>query len=408
MSRHPTGNERSAQRGSLKAAPSTYTGQGILSTIANTVGYPIQHMMDTVAASGEQAPGHRGILGGLEDTASAAFDEIAIPGLIRGGVKGLWPAAKAAAGYAAGSNIVEKGGETLGLPEEVSRGAGMLSGAGGAVGVGKIPRIPPPNAGVKAALTTGLATGVRKIPGASIPLDMIDAYRAATPKAVTKIAAKDIPINTINQEDIIQPAQGLGPIRPPVQAASSTIPVQKVTVPETGLGAQGYSPIQPPLSPKAETLPAQKITRPTPRVVGPIRPPLKETPNVETSTETPKEAKSTSVEAEKPRTEGSEGTKVEETETSQPKNVAFDKLLGEHTDWDGKSQLQYPHLKSLAEKLGTTPTQVGRIASELGYDIAESKYHKGYGLNRSGKKDFGSSDIEFKTLLKAFKSLSEN
>jgi hypothetical protein len=110
-------------------------GMNAVGTAAKIAGYPINSMVDRTAAAGERGgsdiPGWRKALGGVEDSVANMFDVGALPAVIKGGVKGLWPAIRAAAGYSAGSAVVEKGADALGAPPEVSRGAGMLAGIAG-------------------------------------------------------------------------------------------------------------------------------------------------------------------------------------------------------------------------------------------------------------------------------------
>ena len=189
----------------------------------------------------------------------------------------------------------------------------------------------PVASGIKAALTEGVGKAIRKIPGVSLPLDMIDAYRTAAAKAgrdITVEQAKSelqatnadtglgftpgqfanpvrppmVPHGTpvgapVTTRGItIAPADaattagtGLGqsgfPLRPPMvpqgtpTGAPATTegiaaqPIQPVSVPDTGLGGGG--PVYPPLAPKAPTLPAVPYVPPGISSEFPLRPPLK-------------------------------------------------------------------------------------------------------------------------------------
>lgn len=162
--------------------------------------------------------------------------------------------------------------------------APFVRGAGGAEIASRMPSLPPVSPGVRAALTTGLGNTLRKIPGASFPMDMIDAYRkASVPTGPTPLGETG-PLVAFDNSQLTPVAQGLGPVRPPLSPSQSSATTQVGITPanipsvQSGVG----TPVRPPLSPFEPTSnipvrPAGSIPPVPPSSIGtrsPISPPL--------------------------------------------------------------------------------------------------------------------------------------
>lgn len=133
----------------------------------------------------------------------------------------------------------------------------------GMVGLGTmaLPEIMPSGSGVGAAMSEGLGTGIRKIPGVSIPLDMLDAYRRATaPQSFgPNPAPRSVPLPPSNWRGSApaepvpvasNPAPGVTPIRgwsPPGPASDGTfrIPNPIGMPPRAPQPVESIQPLQP-------------------------------------------------------------------------------------------------------------------------------------------------------------------
>lgn len=219
------------------------------------------------AAATEPHAGPDALMGGLSDVgrfmAMAASPAAVGPALAA--------PVKAAVGMAAAypiQQLVQGAGEMLGFP-----GTGALGGdvAGVAAGRG-MSRVNP--AGAKAALTTGVGTAVRKIPGISLPLDMLDAYRsaAAPPPEIPEFGSRQAP----NPAKMPSPApprpMGFDPRAAPNPAVMPPrAPIQVQPEPLFGPGKAPNPARMPPRAPTAEPGVPTPKTQPTPEIK-PVQP----------------------------------------------------------------------------------------------------------------------------------------
>lgn len=115
------------------------------------------------------------LVGGASDIGEGILQGIAPPFLLQSGLTA--PIRTAAA---LGTGLMLKTGSQIGAealgsePGYAQAGSDIL----GALGGGLVHGLSGP--GTRAALTKGVGTAIRKIPGISLPLDMLDAYRSAS------------------------------------------------------------------------------------------------------------------------------------------------------------------------------------------------------------------------------------